>query len=1347
MNRYFNNLLLIIAGYFLSNGILLANIPDNASFIHISIDEGLSQSTVFSIVQDDKNSMWFATYDGLNKYNGYRFTVYRHDPQVQNSIASDIIRTLFVDSENRLWIGTRSGLSLYDSTKEAFVNYPKDNSTKVYRIQAISEFDKNLLLLATSEELVLFDVEKEELIPVPGLENNNFVANDFLHSNGFIWIALKDGLILYDKESKKVIRSFPELKNIIVQSVLQETNDKIWVATEGEGLFLIDETRNTIKQYRHSKTDDRSISSDYIRSLGLDNKGRLWVGTFEGLNIYDRQFDNFVRYTNDPVDNTSISQNSIRSIYKDNQGGMWCGTYFGGLNYYHSLNNRFKHIKFIPNKNSLNDKVISCITEDKDHNLWIGTNDKGVNFYNSKTKRFSYYMNSLNYDLGINSNNVKTIYVDDKNDLVYIGTHAGGLNILNRKNDRIEHLNTHNSPIVDNNVYSVIGCDDESLWIGTLKGVMKYNTKSKFFTTENEVLNNISVSYLFKDSKSRLWIGTENGIIVYLPDEKRSITIDPIFNNLMLRTAFINCIVENQKGEICIGTRSGFYIYNEVKKELEAFYSSNGLASNVIYGILEDSLHRLWLSTNSGLVCYTPYSKEFRVYNAAHGLQSNQFNSYSFYKTHSGLMLFGGINGITSFYPEQLVDNPYTPAPIIDKLLLSNKVVMPDDETHILTQSISQIKEIELKAHQTSFSFELVVSNYISGQNNTFAYKLEGIDKDWAYLNKSNRTETYTNLDAGTYILKVRAANNDNAWSKQTTQLKITILPVWWKTWWATLLFFIVIVAIIVIVTRTIWFRKLLKKELKKEQIDKKWQEELNQMKTRFFISLSHELRTPLTLIESPLQEMLNRNKEDKWMQSQLQYIKKNTSKLMHIINQLMDYRRTELGVFELKVIESNLNDFVYENFLLYEGFAKKRKIDFSFDSEIIDQKVIFSPQYVESILSNLLSNAFKFTPDGGAVNVKLSRINEYILLEVNDTGKGIPKDLQEKIFDRFYQVSPNHTGSGIGLSLVKNLVDMHHGYVELESEENKGSCFKIYISQERNAYSESDFIFEAEVERTVHWEILENMPHMEDVYNEEDEAMAQKEKKGILLIVEDNVEIADYLVNELCNNYNILRANDGLPAMEILKEQEVDLVITDVMLPEMDGIKLCKSIKQNIRTCHIPVIMISAWANTEDQIRGLQVGADDYITKPFSISVLQTKVYNILRSRKIIKDLYSNSNDVSPEKITFNVLDEELINKATEIVRKNMDNIDFSTEDLSREMAMSRSNLHLKLKAITGASSIEFIRKIRFNEACRLLREGRYNVSEVSAMVGFNSPSYFATSFKKYVGVLPTEYVKKPGK
>ncbi|MEG2573749.1 MAG: hybrid sensor histidine kinase/response regulator transcription factor, partial [Bacteroides sp.] len=673
--------------------------------------------------------------------------------------------------------------------------------------------------------------------------------------------------------------------------------------------------------------------------------------------------------------------------------------------------------------------------------------------------------------------------------------------------------------------------------------------------------------------------------------------------------------------------------------------------------------------------------------------------------------------------------------------------IRPDDETGILDQNISVAHNITLTASQSAFTLEFVVSNYISDQHNTFAYKLEGYDEEWYYLT-DRREVSYSNLPQGTYTFLVKAANSDGKWNETATELKIVILPVWYKTWWAILLFLIASSALVIFIFRYFWMRKSMKAEIDMERIEKEKQEEISQMKMRFFINISHELRTPLTLILAPLHEVMQRV-NDRWTRGQLEHIQRNANRLLHLVNQLMDYRRAELGVFELKVSKGNAHQQVLDTFLFYDKLAKHKNILYSFHSEIEDKEMLFDGNYLELIVNNLLSNAFKFTGEDGSITVSLNEENGNLIIKVSDTGIGIPENKKGKIFERFYQVESEHVGSGIGLSLVLRLVELHHGKIELNSEEGKGSTFTVSIPQNEAIYKPTELksTNEKEIaEENVHSTNSKEMYFLDTEKEKEEEEITEetgKKKRGTLLIVEDNIEILQYLSEGLADKYTIFRAGNGEEALEKMKDNEVDIVLTDVMMPVMDGIKLCKQIKQNIRTCHIPVIILSAKTDIKDQMEGLQVGADDYIAKPFSLLIVTVKIQNMIRTRRRIFEHYSKSLEVEPEKITFNAMDEELLSKAVAIVEKNMDNIEFSTDEFAKEMNMSRSNLHLKLKAITGESSIDFIRKLKFNKACKLLAEGRYTISEVSTMVGFNTPSYFATSFKKYFGCLPTEYIK----
>ena len=727
------------------------------------------------------------------------------------------------------------------------------------------------------------------------------------------------------------------------------------------------------------------------------------------------------------------------------------------------------------------------------------------------------------------------------------------------------------------------------------------------------------------------------------------------------------------------------------------------------------------------------------------GLQGNQFNAGAYCRKDNGYMLFGGVNGITSFRPETLIDNPYAPKPVINKLFVHNKEVLPDDETGILKESITYVNRITLSSSQNSFAISFVVSNYIAGKHNTFTYKLEGYDNVW-YKQNDISLVSYSNLPAGDYTFCIKAANNDGRWNEEPAILHIHILPVWYSTWWALSLFALSFALLVFGIVRFFWLRKSMQAEIRMERLDKEKREEISQMKIRFYVNISHELRTPLTLIVAPLQELLDRI-SGHWEHEQLLYVQRNTNRLLHLVNQLMDFRRAELGIFELRAVYSNAYKRILNCFMNYESLSKRKDIDYNFYTELQDKNVLFDENYLDLIANNLLSNAFKYTEVGESIIVKLYIEDDNLVLQVIDTGIGIPLEKQEKIFERFYQIENGREGSGIGLSLVQRLVELHHGRIVLQSEVGKGSTFTIYLPQDESVYTQEELLGRSgdEGEQRVY------STNANDIYIGDDEKFGEEVstdeencKRGTILVVEDNRELRQYLVNGLSALFDILETENGQKALDILKDKDVDLIITDVMMPVMDGVRLCKLVKQNLRTCHIPVYMLSAKVDIKYQLEGLQVGADDYIAKPFSMEVLRTKILNMLRTRYRIFERYSNMTEIRPEKLTSNTMDEELLRKAIAVVEKNMDNVEFSTEQFAREMNMSRSNLHLKLKAITGKSAIDFIHKIRFNRACQLLKEGKYTVSEISFMVGYNTPSYFAARFKKYIGCLPTEYGKK---
>ena len=1321
-------------------------------FAHISTDQGLSNSTVLSIDQDSDGNLWFATFDGVDMYDGYEFISFRNDSRDTASIASSITRTVHVDGKGRVWVGTWSGLSLYDPDLEGFRNFSvgPGNDGVVRSVMALSE---SRLLVGTDGGLYIFDTTTSRFTR-DGLPESLFSlkANALCRNRETVFIGTEgSGIHLFRPEQGTEEKMTLGDGREHVQTMLIQNDTVLWAGTEGEGLFRVRISDRSVKNYRHSK-DDGAISSNYVRSLELDSEGRLWIGTFNNLNIYDEASGTFSVHASDPADPESLSERSVRSIFRDSQGGMWLGTYFGGLNYHHPLRSRFITIRQNLARNSLNDNIVSCIVEDTDGTLWIGTNDGGVNHYDPDTGHFSYYrLKGEDQKAELESDDIKAIHISPDGETVYIGAHASGLNILHRSTGRLEHCGVSDDGCPPRDVYAITSWDDDRLLIGSLEGLYTFDTKKRLFTRVGEEAGGTPIPRLrircfLKDSKGRLWIGGEDGMQVFLMSEAG---LEQGMTERMRRLSgltFVQDIFEGRDRTIWIATRDGLYGFDPEEQDIRRYTAEDGLPNNTVCGIEEDSEGCLWISTDRGLGRFCPGQGTFRNYNVNDGLQSNQFNVYSHCRTSSGRMYFGGINGITTFMPEGLEDNPYSPQPVISRLLVFNRRVSPGDDTGILDKSISRTETLSLPHYCNSFSLEFSVPNYISGQNNRFAYKLEGYDREW-YALSDKRSAQYSNLPHGKYVFLLKSANNDGIWNETPRRLEISILPAWYETILAKILIALAAISFISFIFRVYVDRKTMETKLEMERRDKEHQEEINQMKMRFFINISHELRTPLTLIIAPLQEMVARS-SDGWMRKQLQYVERNAKRLLHLVNQLMDYRRAELGVFRLRVCAQDIGQILRENFSYYKKLAASKHLKYTLEDETGGKRLLIDGQYLELILNNLLSNAFKYT-DSGSISVRAFEKGKDFVLEVKDTGIGIPVDKQARIFERFYQVEKKHIGSGIGLSLVQRLVELHHGRIEIDSEEGRGSRFIVSIPQDPESYDKSEFGTDDDIPE-VHSTNSKDMYILDtDTAHDEDEPGKAEDgedgagKSWTVLIVEDDEEIRDYIKAGLERSFKVLTVGNGKEALETMKDNEVDLVITDVIMPVMNGIRLCRQIKQNINTSHVPVIILSARTDVREQLEAFHTGADDYIGKPFSMAVLMNKIRNMQKTRLRMLEHYSKSTEIEPEKITFNIADEELIKQAIIVVESNLDNTEFTINQFASAMNMSRSNLHMKLKAITGESALEFMRKIRFKEACRMLKEGKYSISEISYKVGFSTPSYFATSFKKHFGCLPSEYQK----
>lgn len=1311
------------------------NSEEEIEFSHISIQEGLSESVVLASCQDGLGHMWFATQDGVNRYNGYDFTIYRNEPEDSTTIADNISKTIFRDSKDRMWFGTSKGLSLYDVETDVFRNHPSYDDG----VTGIAELEEGrTLMVASGGRLRIFNTERGVWEDDKAVSlKESLGANILIRHESRIYVGtLQQGLFCYDIDKGELTRISSIVCSRPIQSMLV-AEGYLWMGTEGDGLFRISLETKEVINYRHNSAEGRKITSNYVRALSTDIHGRLWVGTFNGLCIIDK--DAITAIMSDPESRSRLSQSSVRCISRDTQGGMWLGTWYGGINYWHPQRNRFRNIRRNTAGTSINDDVVSCMTEDKDGNLWIGTKNGGVNFYDSRSGKYTYFPTIQDNSVEtLESNDIKAIHIhtDGK---VYVGAHAGGISIVNRAEKRITRCpgQDRSAPL---DVYSIKASGDDRLWLGTLSGLKSFDTKTGVITDirQDSQGKDIPVNHIMtilKDSDGHLWIGGTEGACC-LKEENGKLTLEELPFNM--KGEIIQYIFEASTKVTWIATRNGLVSIDLNDGSTARYTRKEGLPSNIVHGIEEDESGRLWISTENGISCFNPFTGRFRNFTSNEGITNIPLNSKSHCRRQNGDMLFGGIYGITAFSPQQIEDNPFTPSPLIEKIQILNEPVRPDDKTGILDRNIMVTESVRLSHRQNSFTLEFSVANYLSGRHNIFAYMLEGADKEWTETEQ--RSVSYSNLSHGRYRFLLKAANNDGKWNDTPTILEIEVRPVWYKTLSACALWILLGLLAFVGAYRFVIDRKERENRNELEKQEKAHQEDIHQMKMRFFINISHEMRTPLTLIINPLQEMIAKS-NDTWMQKQLKYVERNAKRLLHLVNQLMDYRRAELGVFKLKIKPENIHKIIKENWAYYEKLALKKKIRYSLISDLEGKLLHIDGQYLELILNNLLSNAFKYT-ESGEISITATEQDSNLSISVSDTGRGIPEGEQGKIFDRFYQSDNQHIGSGIGLSLVQRLVELHHGQIKLQSEVGKGSVFTILLPLSLSAYSQEE-IYNSEQPET-HTSNSPDMYMIDTERQEEESSEPETKKRGRILIAEDNDEVRTYMKNGLSKMFDITLAKNGEEAVQMLKENEPDLVVTDMMMPVMDGKKLCMHIKQNISTSHIPVIMLSAKTDSKDELDALKSGADDFMTKPFSMPVLIAKIQNMLRTLHHIHDKATNSMDISPEKISFNTMDEEFLTKAIEIVKSHIDDTNFSTTEFAGAMNMSRSNLHLKLKALTGESALDFIRKIRFKEACELLKDGRFSISEISDMVGFNTPSYFATCFKKYMGCLPTEYIRK---
>jgi len=1321
--------------------------PLKRYFRGISVDNGLSQSTVYNIVQDTLGFMWMATQDGLNRYDGENFTIYRPSKIDKNSLQSNYIRSTYLDHKGLLWVGGNQGVSRYDYGSNSFHNYKFPRKSGEWYISSIIQ-DAGKLIWASSSvgEIFYLDQSSGQFKPV------NFEASVFdiksitrlERLENILLVGTDVGLFKLNTTTKKLTAvnlgvSRPRINEVFIDG------EWLWVGTEGNGLIKYNLDGTALSNYRHISGNEGSLPDNDVRGICKDQQGNLWLGTFKGLSILDLKDNTFQNYYHHASIPYTISQNSVRCVYRDKQNGMWMGTFYGGINYYHHNDIKFNLLNQNTGNLSLNDQVINIIKQDHKGDFWIGTNDKGLNYWNRQAGTIKYYTYKESGQGALSSNNIKSIAFDQSGKIL-VGTHNMGLNHFDPATGTSKiyrHNITNPKSIAGDMVYALLKDHKNRIWVGTRTGFDEFNVADQSFShiymdKAGKRLTSDEVTYLMEDSKKRIWIGTTNGLNLFYPDNM-------LFDNFpgtLLSNDVVNCIAEDHKKRIWIGTRDGLNLFDENTRSFITFNTRKDFIRGTIYGILVDDEGYLWISTNKGLIKYHPDTRKLQVFDNKDGLQNNQFNLYAFCRASDGMMLFGGINGISYFYPNALKQDPLKLKVTFTGLEVFNKTVVPDDGNDILDQHIDQAKKLTFEHEFKQFTIFFNAFNYISPNKTKYRYKLDGFDNEWQITDNMSKA-SYTNLQPGKYVFHVKAVGPQGE-NSEVKSLDIVIMPPWWNSNWFYLLMTLLAAAAGYFVYRVVSERIRTLHQLKMERMEREKVNYINQMKMDFFTNVSHEFRTPLTLILAPLEEIMSKPVADKALRKHHELMLLNAKRLYHLVDQLFEFKKTELGTKKLVVGKADMVSFIHEAYNSFIALSEKNNIKYTFSSTEARLPFYFDKDAVEKILLNLLSNAFKYTANGGIITVELARKNNDAVIKVSDTGIGIDVQHQERIFDRFYQVNGQemNLGSGVGLAFTKRLIELHHGTITVESTPGKGSIFTVVIPLSDERYDSDEHTESPRYQLSI-----ENDLEQSAVEKEEDtgmEATTEGQEKEKLLVVDDNPEIVGYLKNYFSNIYQVSIAYDGKEALTLLEEEQVDLIICDVMMPEMDGIHFCKKIKQNIQTCHIPVILLTAKNETDHQIKGLEVGADDYVTKPFSITLLEAKLQNISRSRKRLKEYYSSSKEIIPENIAFNTLDEDFLRKAIAIIELHIPETDFSVDKFSREIGMSRSNLYLKLKAITGESATDFIKRIRFKKAVEFMESRQYTIAQVAYMSGFNSPSYFSTAFKQYYDCMPTEYLAK---
>ena len=1358
-------------------------------FTHLDVSKGLSHNRVTNIIRDEKGFLWFGTTNGLNRFDGYKFKIYKHQPGDSTSLNENFIANIFNAPGNKLWIRTQTGNSIYDPLSDSFsadlTHYLKPFGITDSRIQKIIKAPNgNFYFLHAAFGLYVLDQQTKQT------KNFRFKKGVFnsLHSAqitdvttdpiGNIWLIYTDGLLeKLDSKTGKIIdrKQWPVSASkmpVDNYNLFCDKQGDLWIYSSIKplGVFYFNVAKSITKNLNKESLVNR-LNSNMVTSIVQDDAGKIWIGTDHGgVNLIDKTSFEVTYLVNRENNSKTIGQNSIVSMFKDPMGIIWLGTYKKGISYYHPNIIKFPLFgRQALTGNSLGYDDVDAFAEDAKGNLWIGTNGGGLIYFDRKRGSFKSYLNNKASSNSLSNNVVISLCIDHEQKL-WIGTYFGGLDCFDGQTFRhYRHNEADLSSISDDRVYEVMEDSDHTIWAGTLGGgISKFDRNNKKFTSfranQPSSIHSNYVYSIVEDKLKNLWIGTTDG--VEMLDKKTGKFVqyqsDPTSANSLINNNVYSLTVDS-RGLIWIGTHDGLSVLDPKTKKVKNYRSMDGLPDNNVVAIREDSKHSMWLSTANGLsnvLVKGTNADELRFinYDEKDGLQGREFNEDASFVTSKGELIFGGSNGFNLFNPTTIKVSNTPPVVVLTDFMLFNESVKPGKELNgnvVLSNSITDIKSIKLKYNENFFSIEFASLNFLNPDKVRHEYRMEGFDSNWILADNTVRKATYTNLDPGEYTFKVKAISDDGISQEKILSLNIEILPPWWRTTFAYFIYTLIFLSGLFYAR----FRGIQKiqaqfalEQEKKEALRVREQErqeaqrmhELDVMKIKFLTNVSHEFRTPLSLIMAPVDKIL-KSPDQPVNKDQITLIKRNAKRLLNLVNQLLDFRKMEVKELKLDLKPGDIIAFIKDVSFSFIDIAEQNKISFEFDTDTNDFVTRFDHDKIERILFNLLSNAFKFTQPGGRVTVLLSltaeTVAESFKLKINviDTGIGIPAGKKLKIFERFFQnevpASMINQGSGIGLSITKEFVKMHSGEISVENVSTGGSCFIVELPLNR-VNDQIDDLTTVIVEP-------EELSDSEELPSLEPKRKLNK-KRPTVLLVEDNEDFRFYLKDNLRESFRMIEACNGKEGWQKALALHPDLIVSDISMPEMNGLELCEKIKNDSRTSQIPIILLTALINEEDQMKGLESGANDYLTKPFNFEILHFKIKNLLAMQKSFKSTYSKQIDVHVKADEIQSVDEKFLASTLTFIEKNLQNSNFSVEELSRLMNMSRVSLYKKVLLLTGKTPVEFIRYIRLEKAKHLLETSQLNISEICYKVGFNTPKYFTKAFKAEYNVLPSEFLNE---